>query len=421
MKRRLLLTLGLLAAALLLTWGTLSVDRCGAWPSNPAQLQQLGRGQGNLKVGAARVELAPRYPTTAGGYPPPRATVERALAPLHARAVVLEAGGQRLALVLLDALFIPPQLRDAIAKGQPFPTWVLATHTHTGPSGFDPRLASELAALGSFSPRDAEVLTAAARQALTEAAARLEPARLEVGEALTEGVSVARSGGEVDRRLTRLRFDGAAGPLAQLVIVAAHPTLVPRRPDGLHPDWPGLLAQRLEQDRGPVTLVLQGAGGNASIDRGALPTPEAAAAQLAAKLEALPTLAVPEPLDAAWTEVHVALPRPDARHVVPGFLRAAAENALCDDAEDIAVLHGLRLGSARLLLVPFEPSAVAGRVLEERAKVARVVSLADGYAGYLEPVEVARLGQGEAHRQYFGPEVITRLAEGATLAGQALE
>jgi hypothetical protein len=196
---------------------------------------------------------------------------------------------------------------------------------------------------------------------------------------------------------------------------------VPRRPEGLHPDWPGLLAGNFEKENGPVTFVLQGAGGNASIDRGALPTPEAAAARLETLIRAVPTRPQPDALDAAWTEVHVSLPRPDAHAVVPGFFAAAAENALCDDAEDFGVLHGLRLGEARLLLVPFEPSFAAGQVLEQQSEATRLVSLADGYAGYLETVEAARLGQGEARRQYFGPELLTRVAEGAQLAGQALK
>lgn len=420
MKRRLLITLGALTTALLVAWGGSSIDRCGSWPSSPPALSHLARGQGNLQVGAARVELAPHYPTTVGGYGPWRNTVDRALSPLFARALVLEVGGQRLGLVLLEVLLIPPQLRDAIGQGQPFPTWVIATHTHSGPSGFDPRFASEVAALGSYAPAELQALSSAGREALTQATAAVKPARLEVGEALSEGVSVARTGTTVDRRLTRLRFDGADGPVAQVVIASAHPTLVPKRPEGLHPDWPGLLAERLERERGPLTFVFQGAGGNASVDRDLLPTPEAAAERLETLVRAIPTLPQPDGLDAAWTEVHVALPRPDAPQVVPGLLRAAAENALCDGAEDFAVLHGLRLGEARLLLVPFEPSFPAGLVLEEHAQATRLISLADGYAGYLETVEAARAGQGESPRQYFAADLLTRIAEGAQLAGQPL-
>lgn len=420
MKRRLAIALGALTAALLIFWWGASTDRCGTWVTRPAALKHLARGQGNLQVGAARTQLAPSFPTTVGGYGPRRATVDRALAPLFARALVLDVGGQKLGLVLLDVLLIPPQLRDAIGEGQAFPTWVLATHTHSGPSGFDPRFASELAALGSFHPDDQKVLVTAAREALTQASAAVKPARLELGESLLEGISVPRSGTAVDRRLTQLRFDGVDGPLAQLLIVSAHPTLVERRPDGLHPDWPGLLAAKLEGAKGPVTFVVQGAAGNASVDRARLATPEAMAERLEALVRAQPTRAQPEGLDAAWSEVHVWLPRPDAQRVVPGVLKAAAENALCDDAEDLAVLHGLRLGEARLLLVPFEPSLPAGQVLEEQAQATRLISLADGYAGYVETVEAARSGTGEARRQYFPVDLLTRLAEGAKLAGQGI-
>ncbi|MDP2270302.1 MAG: neutral/alkaline non-lysosomal ceramidase N-terminal domain-containing protein [Archangium sp.] len=420
MKRRLLITLGVLTAVVLLGWATASVDRCGTWTATPPALTHLARGQGDLQVGAAKRELLPIFPTTVGGYGPRRTTVDSALSPLFARALVLDVGGQRLGVVLLDVLLIPPQLRDAIGKAQAFPTWVIATHTHSGPSGFDPRFASELAALGNYAPADFQVLVDAGREALTAATAAVKPARLEVGQQLVEGVSTPRSGSAVDRRITRVRFDAEAGPVAQLIIAAAHPTLVARRPEGLHPDWPGLLAERLEREQGPITFVLQGAGGNASIDRALLPTPEAAATRLEALVRALPTAAQPAQLDAAWSEVHLGLPRPDARRVVPNALVAAAENALCDDAEDIAVLHALRLGEARFLLVPFEASYAAGLVLEEQSNSTRLISLADGYGGYVETVEAARTGEGEARRQYFAPELLTRLSEAAKLAGEGI-
>ncbi|MFZ5445077.1 MAG: neutral/alkaline non-lysosomal ceramidase N-terminal domain-containing protein [Myxococcota bacterium] len=407
--------------ALLGAWGWASLDRCGAWPRKAPAITQLAQGRGDLKAGAARVEFALTFPTTAGGYPPPRATVGKALTPLAARALVLEIGGQRLALVLLDVLLVPPQLRDAIGREQGLPIWVLATHTHSGPSGFDPRLAAELAALGTFSAADEAVVVTAAREALSRAQAQLVAARLEVGEQPLDGLNVARSGDSVDRRLTRLRFDGADGPVAQLVVFSAHPTLVARRPEGLHADWPGVLAERLERDHGPVTLVVQGAGGNASVERSTADTPEALAEKLEQAVKAVPTKAEADPFPAAWCEVQVSLSRPDARHLAPAPLRPAVENALCDEVEDFAVLHGLRLGDLRLLFVPVEPSHAAGLVLEEQARATRVVSLADGYAGYVEPVEVARQGAGEAARQYFPPEFLTQLAEGAALVGRALD
>lgn len=421
-RRRLLITLAVILVVAIAFWANASADRCGTWPQNPPGLKHLGRGQGPLKAGVAKAKLEPIFPTTVGGYAPPRSTVDKATSPLYARALVLDVGQEQLGIVLIDALLIPPQLRDAIGEGQPFATWVIATHTHSGPSGFDPRFASELAALGTYHPDDFQVLVTAGRAALKAALASLAPAKLSIGERLTEGVSIARSGKDVDRRLTRLQFEKfEGGPLAEVIIASAHPTLVERRPEGLSPDWPGLLAERMETNGGPITFVFQGAAGNASIDRTKLATPELAAQRMEELVRATPVGLQPETIDAAWSESHVSLPRPQADRVVPSFLKAAAENALCDDAEDLAVLHGLRLGEARLVFVPLEPSFAAGLVLEEQANATRVVSLADGYAGYVETVEAARASQGESKRQYFPPELLIRLAEGAKLAGKAIE
>lgn len=420
MKRRalrvgLVVLLGLLG---LYAWA--SVDRCGAWPPKAPALTQLAHARGALRVGAARVEFPLTFPTLAGGYPPPRATVSRATAPLAARALVLEVGNQRLRLVLLDTLLVPPQLRDAILTNLTPPVWVLATHTHSGPAGYDPRLAAEWAALGGYDDAQLQLISTAARSALQQAEAKLEPAQLEVGEG-QQRLAMPRSGDQADTRLTRVRLDGASGPLAQVLVLSGHPTLTARPPDALDPDWPGHLAARFERDGGPITLVLQGAGGNASVDRAQASTPEAAAEQLEPVVRAVLTQPQPLELDAAWNEVRVALPHPDGQRLAPGLFTAAVENALCDEAEDVAFLHGLSLGELKLLFTPVEPSLTAGLVLEEQARVGRVVSLADGYAGYVETEAAARRGEGEAKRQYFPPDFLRQLADGARLAGEALE
>jgi hypothetical protein len=409
-----------LVVALIALWRWASIDRCGEWPVKQPALSSLAQSQGALSAGAAWVPFALQFPTTVGGYGPIRASVDKSLTPLGARALIVEVGNQRVTLVVLDVLLVPPQLRDAIAANQKGPVWTIATHTHTGPSGFDPRAASEWAALGTFDEKDQNRLVDAARKAIELADAAVQPAKLEVGEGVNE-LAIARTGTQVDRRLTRARFDGANGPIAQVLILAGHPTLEPRRPEGLHGDWPEVLAQRLEANAGPVTLVLQGAGGNASINRDVAATPEAAAEKLEAAVKAVVTVPQREPLAAAWNEVRVALPRPEAKRIAPAPLVELAENALCDDAEDVVLLHGLRLGELSLLFAPLEPSANAGLVLEEQARVGRLVSLADGYAGYVETLEVARSGGGESHRQYFSAELISSLAEGAKLVGDAMK
>ncbi|MGV3621915.1 MAG: neutral/alkaline non-lysosomal ceramidase N-terminal domain-containing protein [Archangium sp.] len=421
MKRRALVIAAVLLGLTAVVLGSASVDRCGEWPKKEPALSFVSRGQGEVKVGAARVDFTPPWPVPAGGYGPFPKSVSSALAPVSARALIIDVGAQRLALVVLDVLLVTPQLRDAIGKDQPFPTWVIATHTHSGPGAYAPSAAEELGALGSYDPAVEAALVANAREAVTQATAKLAFAKVEIGDTVTDGITVARSGTEADRRLIRVRFDGEKGAVAQLLILSAHPTTVERKPSGLHPDWPGLLAGKFEANGGPVTLVLQGAGGNASVNRAALPDAEAMALKLEALVKIMPTRTQPETLDAAWSEVHVSLPRPDAKNVVPSFAKPIVENAVCDDAEDLAVLHGLKLGDLNLLFVPVEPSYAAGRVLEQQAHVRRVVSLTDGYAGYVETDEAARAGTGEAKRQLFPPELLERLSEGARLAGATVQ
>ena len=417
-RRRLFWLVGALAAlGALFAWAR--ADRCGEWPTRAAALTQVTQSQGAVRAGVGKVELPLVFPTTAGGYPPLRSTVSRADTPLLARALTVEVGGQRLSLVVLDVLLIPPQLRDAIAEKHGT-VWVAATHTHSGPSGFDPRAASELAALGSYSPAAFERLVEAGRKALELAEASLTEVRLEVGTAQSNTLAVPRSGSLADTRITRARFDGPQGPLAQVVIVSGHPTLAPRRPDALHGDFPSLLAAKLEANGGPLTLVLQGAGGNASVDRAKAATPEAAATALEPLVRAVLTREQPAPVAAALNEARVGLSRPDGSRLGFPVTQPIVENLLCDHAEDIALLHGLKLGELKLLFVPVEPSLEAGLVLEEQAGVERVVSLTDGYAGYVEPEAVARFGGGESHRQYFPPAFLTQLAEGARLVNQAL-
>lgn len=420
MKRRLILFVGGLLGVLAVTWLTLSRDTCGSWPQLEPALALAARSKGVPRVGAARVAFDLPFPVPVGGYGPPHHAVSAAHSPLFARALVLDVGGQRKALVVLDAMLVTPQLRDRIAKDQPMPVITLATHTHSGPGAYSPNSAEEWAALGTYAPAVEQALVTAAREALAQAASAPRDVHLETATATTDGVTVARTGAAADTRLTRWLFVGEEGPVAQLLIVSAHPTLVGKNPDTLNGDWPTALAEELERD-GTVTLVLQGAAGNASVNRAQLPTPEAVATKLASLALALPMRPQGPALVAAWSEIHVALPRPDASRVAPGFARAAVENALCDDAEDLAVVQALRLGDEKLLFVPAEPSFEAGRVLEEKAHATRVVSLADGYVGYVETLQAVNTNTGEAARQYFPPSLLLTLLEGAELAGNTTQ
>jgi len=50
-----------------------------------------------------------------------------------------------------------------------------------------------------------------------------------------------------------------------------------------------------------------------------------------------------------------------------------------------------------------------------------VVSLTNGYFGYLEAPELVLAHQGESKRQYFGPELLEVLASAARVAGHSTQ
>lgn len=409
--RRLRVLLGL-ALVGVLAIACATVDRCGDWPPAPAQLLGLGRASGALKVGTAIVPVSLDFPATVAGYPPLRPTALAASTPIEARAMALEVEGQRVTLVQLDVLLVTARMQLAVAEGLNGRVWLTASHTHSSVGGYDRRLAAEFAALGPWSARDEARLVDAARRAALDAANRLGPAQLEVGEAHVADLVVPRSGHEVDDRMSVFRFTQQGTVLGQWLILSAHPTLV--HGQTLDADWPQRLAARH-----PVTLVLQGAGGNASVNRDRATTPDAFAAAVDELVAHVPTTPVPEPVRLAWAEVGYGLPHPDGSTLSPMF-HTAVEGVLCDDSEHDAMVSALRLGPLTLLFTTLEPSARAGALLEEQAHANRVLSLTNGYHGYLEPNDSAANNLGETQRQYFGRTFATTVSAAARLAGESV-
>jgi hypothetical protein len=398
---------------------------CGRWGERaPVVLAQAG-AEGPLKAGAAKVPLAPPYPVVVAGYGPPRPEASQADVSPQARAVVLAAGDLKVGLVSLELLLVTDELVAAVrerAAGLGLQhILVVATHAHSSFGGYDSRLVSQLVGTGRFRKAALEAAVAGASEALRQSVVRLAEVSLEVGEAREPGLVRSRSGGEdPDGALTRAVLRGAQGPVAELLVFAAHPTVVPRKRDFVDPDWPGRLSL-LREERGGVTLVLQGAGGNVSVafDEGEGVEKVLGYARAVAGLaeRAAPVAAGSARL--AFARVEVALPRPDASRLVPSYSRAAGDNFLCASSSRTAEVGALTLGPLELLMLPGEPTVGAGAALVRRTGATGVLGLVDGYVGYVETPERVRAGEGESRRQYFGPALLERLATGADEAARA--
>lgn len=410
-------------AALLATGGAYalaSIRWCRVPEPKAPALQVVAAARDPLKVGAGKVALDPPLPSVVAGYGPPRSVANRVNHPLHARALVFESGPVTLGVVALDTLLVPADLaRDVRAAAGLTDTWVVATHTHSSFGGHDERWTAQLAATGRPNASARAALVQGAVEALRRARADLRPAAVAAGVLPRAEVSTPRSGAASDERLLRLAFEGSAGTVGELLVASAHPTLVPRRTESLDPDWPGDAAAGREAAGTQVTLVLQAAGGNA---RAALRDGESAQAyaeRVAGQAAGAPVLALPgEGL--AVARVQVTLPRVDSSRLVPGFGRNPGDNFLCLDADQTAEVAVARVGGATLLAVPAEVTLDSALQLEPAAGADRVLSLAGGYLGYVEPAATVGQRGGESRRQYYAPELLDVLVQGATAAAQAL-
>jgi hypothetical protein len=141
-------------------------------------------GGAEFRAGAAAVDITPeRLPVLVNGGMLSR-TADRVHDRLHARAVVLDDGQTRLAIVVVDSCMMPRELLDqskamaAEATGIPAENMLIsATHTHSAPSTFG--------CLGtSADPEYSAYLRILLAQAIQQAWANLEPAR--VGWAVTD-------------------------------------------------------------------------------------------------------------------------------------------------------------------------------------------------------------------------------------------
>ncbi|MBL8793772.1 MAG: neutral/alkaline non-lysosomal ceramidase N-terminal domain-containing protein [Planctomycetia bacterium] len=241
-----------------LWWGCLLL--LGGWPL-------AGHAQ-EPRAGAAVIDITPPIGFPMWGYAARHdAPSEGVLDPLKARAVVLEVGDQRLAIVSLDLGRAPTRqstvaIRARIQRDARIDHVLLvASHTHHGPVlELDDWPTPQAPYVRSLETKLGDVIVAAAKE--------LKPARLGIASkevALNRNRHSKRADAPVDRELLVLRLEDADGkPIAHLVNFAAHAVLQDSKGRKFSADFPGVLASVVEKELGGQCLFLQGAAGDLS-------------------------------------------------------------------------------------------------------------------------------------------------------------
>lgn len=231
-----------------------------------------------FQAGAAKVEITPPIGFPMWGYGARHeAPSQGVLDPLHARALVLAAGSERIALVSLDLGRAPTRQAMAAIRARVKAAagiehlFLVATHTHHGPVlELDNWPSQKEPYVRDLETKLAEVITAAA--------SALRPAQLGVASkevALNRNRHSKRADKPVDRELLVLRVEGKDGkPIALAVNFAAHPTMHDAKILKFSADYPGVLADLVEKEIGAPCLFLQGAAGDLSTNPGEERGPE---------------------------------------------------------------------------------------------------------------------------------------------------
>lgn len=219
---------------------------------------------------AAAVRLItpdPLLPVSGGVGVPKPATEKKG--ELSVRALVMEKGGERVAIVNIDNLGWPAALGDrsrALIKGiAPENILIGATHTHSAPDAYafpdqNGKTGADLKYLDWCVTQVAE--------AVNEALGKLEPVGLKIAEGEAKGKIAFNYYAEqlYDPRCDVIQLvrttPGTKNPVvATLVNYAVHPEVIGSNRGILSPDLCGPLYERIEAKTGGIALFMNGAQG----------------------------------------------------------------------------------------------------------------------------------------------------------------
>jgi hypothetical protein len=414
---------GLALAIPLALVGLASLPWTPARAPEAPRLVTSARGSGPLRAGAAEVRFALPPEAPIGGFARLSYASEGNAGPVGVRALVLEEPGCRVALVSAEILLVPEALEadlsarlgDLALSG----LVVAATHTHAGPGGYVDNLLFERLATGGYDPRVREAVVSAMAEAVRAAAKELAPARLATVRSAADDLARSRSGGLEDAPLTVVRvMRGDGAPLAELTVFAAHATLLGKKNRVISGDWPGRF---LQGGTHGLRLLFQGALGDQSTEGPASGSTRGFANVLSSRVDALPFLAPDPAPPLAFAAVSVGLPGNEVGGA-PAPLRAAARNVAARAFPASARVEAVRLGGVLLLAVPAEPvSAVAATWRGELPSGAAIVSLANGYIGYVEEAQRMADRHGETVRTYYGPQLAATLGAAVRAAAETAD
>lgn len=419
----------------------------------PALLGRAWAGADSpLRAGAARVSLLPPPGIKAalGGY---GARMSKPAEGVHdtvwAKALVLEQGARRFAIVAADVLAFPLRFKAAVVERLASEGWradqilLLPSHTHTSLDmmALHPGNTFNIPQVGLFQRELFEHTAEQLAEVIRAAGCNPRPVLVGCAKASVPDRNRNRRGLTItDPELVVTRLDTAEGkPLAVLVNWTAHPTFMSAEDMLFSGDWPGHLQRTVEAliGSGVTVLFYNGAEG----DQSPVPPAEAGSRweraerygrELGIRAWRLWETAKPGAVKSfSHHAERIALPE---RRWHPDFMKTGGAEYGLNEAMMRGFLEALqpaetrstclRLGDLLILGVPGEMAAELGLELKAQARAitgARhptIGGLADEWISYILSAEEWRKGGYEASVSFYGETLGRTMVEGVLRAAR---
>ena len=381
---------------------------------------------GNLKAGAAKIDITPPLGCDMAGYAGRDSGSETIADPLYAKALLFDDGNTQAAIITNDLIGVEAvyvdQVRHAVEGATGIPAgnvMISCSHTHFGP---------EVRASRATSPENpknriyANMLLQQLATVTQLAQQQLQPARVGASTGIADQVCYNRhtirpdgsaqtsyrlpdpnsdlTFGPYDSATRVLRVDSAMGELAaSLIHFACHPVTTTDRMYTISADYPGYAMEMVEQGEGGICLFGLGCAGNiVPIQR------EGSYPRMIGRTiggEAIKILQWIE--TSADAEVRIA----HQKHSLT--LKEAIDGRTTETVD----IQCIAVGSIYFVGLPGEIFVEIGFDIAERAQQENlfIMSMTNGSVGYI-PIEIAyKQGGYESNSSHFRPGCGEQIAD----------
>ena len=233
-----------------------------------------------IEANVAVIKLTPPLEMgyTLGGY---GARMSKPAKGIHddiwAKALVLNDGGKKYAIITLDILGLPPNVKPQVIEKLNQEGWteenimLLPSHSHTSLEMFalNDKNIFNLAPIGIFQPQLLDFVVQSLADLIKAADQDLKPVKIGTQSKQIKGLNRNRRGEPfIDNTLTVTRIEHLNGkPMTVLVNWTGHPTIMDEHDMYVSGGWPGYLQRELEGWIGQsvVAMYYNGAEGDQSV------------------------------------------------------------------------------------------------------------------------------------------------------------